>query len=80
MNLMVADLGGGPIPHAPFSVIFILFLTKIMPNNRLAPSPLGLAPSLGSPGSATELNYTTSKLQLVFVLYSFIHNIVISKI
>ena len=34
--------------------IFMQFLAKNVPNNRLAHHPLGLAPSLKYPGSATN--------------------------
>ena len=51
------DLAEGRASLAPLLLvhifIFMQFLTKMMPNNRLAPSQ-GLAPPLGNPRSATE--------------------------
>ena len=54
----VADLRGGARPLRPPSgpkfLYFHAVFGKNWPNNRLAPSPLGLAPPpLGNPGSAT---------------------------
>ena len=49
----------GGARHAPPRVhffIFIQLLGKIYQSNRLVPPPLGLAPPLGNPGSATEMN------------------------
>ena len=45
---------GTRVVLGPISFIFMQFLGKIWPNNRLAPPPWGLvAPVWGNPGSAT---------------------------
>ena len=47
----------GRAPSGSSSFIFMQFLGKFWPNNRLAPPPWGLAPPpLGNPGSATADN------------------------
>ena len=46
------------VPLSPISFIFMQFLGKVCPNNRLPLQPLGLAPSLvGNAGYATDNHY-----------------------
>ena len=54
LSSAVADLGGQRDERRPQPTFFIFmqFLAKIIPNNRLAPPKVG-APSLENPGSAT---------------------------
>ena len=44
------------------------FSKKIMPNNKLAPSPMGLAPVLGNPRSATDCSSDNQSVKTLLVL------------
>ena len=76
--------GGGPAPPslAQNVFIFIQFLWKNWPNNRLAPPPFGVsAPPLGNPGSATAVDLELIKGATETLAYSLLHcQVVFGKI
>ena len=70
----MADLRGGARdarPPGPKFLHFHAVFGKNLPNNRLAPPPLGLAPPpLGNPGSATAKCQVQHNIALVSIIKS----------
>ena len=85
LQLSSGDGGGGGTRDAlPLSVliffIFLQFLAKCLPNNRLEHPLPGLAPPIWGPGSATIVGHLTLQLSAVSIHMLSLRNICRRKI